>query len=386
MNMKLKMQRVSQQARTSNQQSKFQITNGMFIAMMVNLIFVKAIGVTQGVLARSIGQDMWITTMLGMFQGMVVIYITYLVLRKTPDLDFMSLAQRLLGKWFGKLIALVIFAFFMAGFGPVMLTFVYHIQDYFLPEAPLILFFVAPLLVGALGCYYGLEVMARLALVGMLFIFLLNVLIIIGSTNEFDIRNLLPVLENGFPRTFMASLNYDTDWAFATMLAAIVMPSLKNAGKIGGTTGLIGIGASGLLTMIWSILEGAVLSSEVTSQYTVSCMKLARNAHIGTFLQRYEMIMIALYSIPILFEVMFFIYATSVCATRIFGLKSNRSMIPIVSVILGTYGYWIVGDHYRAINYLEETWPRIALPIAFGLPVLLLILRLMLGKKLNKQS
>ncbi|AZN38357.1 GerAB/ArcD/ProY family transporter [Paenibacillus albus] len=366
-----------------NQQSKFQITNGMFIAMMVNLVFVKAIGVTQGVLARAIGQDMWIATLLGTLQGMAMMYITYLILRKTPDLDLMSLSQKLLGKWFGKLIALVIFLFFLAGFGPIMLTFVYHLQDYFLPEAPLILFIVAPLLVGALGCYYGLEVMARLALVGLLFIFLLNVLIIIGSTHEFDIRNLLPVLENGFPRTFVASLNFDTDWALATMLAAVIMPSLKNAGRIGGTTGMIGIAASGLLTMIWSILEGAVLSSEVTSQYTVSCMKLARNSHIGTFLQRYEMIMIALYSIPILFEVMFCIYATSVCATRIVGLKSNRLMIPVVSIILGVFGYWIVDDHYRAIDYLEVTWPRIALPIAFGLPALMLLLRLMLGKKLN---
>ncbi|RAP74354.1 GerAB/ArcD/ProY family transporter [Paenibacillus montanisoli] len=369
---------------TNQQTTRVQITSGMFIAMIVNLIFVKAIGVTQGVIARAVGQDMWLATLLGTLQGVAVMYITYVAIRKTPNLDFMALSERLLGKWIAKVIALIIFLFFLAGFGPIMITFVYHLQEYFLPEAPLYLFIVAPLLVGLLGCFYGLEVMARLALVGLLFIFLLNVLIIMGSTNEFDIRNLLPVMENGFPRTFAASLNFDADWALATMLAAVVLPSVKNADKTGGKNGMIGIAASGLLTMIWPILEGAVLSAEVTSQYTVSCMKLARNAHMGHFLQRYEMIMIALYSIPVLFEVMFCIYATSISAAKIAGLKSNKAMIPIVSVILGCFGYWIVDDHFRAIDYLENYWPRIALPIAFGLPVLLLMLRLMLGKKLNK--
>ncbi|WP_308637867.1 GerAB/ArcD/ProY family transporter [Paenibacillus silvisoli] len=369
---------------TNEKQTKVQITKGMFIALFVNLIFVKAIGVTQGSIARQVGQDMWIATLLGTLQGIAMMYITYVVIRKTPSLDFMALTERLAGKWAAKILALIVFLFFLAGFGPIMITFVYHLQDYFLPEAPLYLFIVAPLLVGSLGCFYGLEVMARLALVGLLFIFLLNLLIIMGSTNEFDIRNLLPVMENGFPRTFAASLDFDTDWALATMLAGIVLPSVKNAGKAGGKAAMVGILASGLLTMIWSILEGAVLSAEVTSQYTISCMKLARNAHMGNFLQRYEMIMIALYSIPILCEIMFCIYATSISAARIAGLKSNRTMIPIVSVLLGVFGYWIVDDHFRAINYLENFWPWIALPVAFGLPVLMLLLRLMLGKKLNK--
>ncbi|QHT62439.1 GerAB/ArcD/ProY family transporter [Paenibacillus lycopersici] len=369
---------------TKGQPAKVHISNGMFIAMMVNLIFVKAIGVTQGVIARSIGQDMWFATLMGTLQGIAMMYITYAVLRVTPHLDFIALSERLLGKWFAKLIALVILLFFLAGFGPIMITFVYHLKDYFLPEAPLYLFIVASLLVGMIGCFYGLEVMARLALVGLVFIFLLNALIIIGSTSEFDIRNLLPVMEYGFPRTFIASLNFDTDWALATMLAAIVMPMVKNADKGGGKFGMIGIGASGMLTMIWSILEGAVLSAEVTSQYTISCMKLARNAHIGNFLQRYEMIMIALYSIPILFEVMFCIYATSICASRIFGLANNRAMILPVCVMLGAFGYWIVDDHFRAIDYLENDWPLIALPVAFGLPLLLLLLRVLMGKKLKK--
>lgn len=362
---------------------KIQITNGMFIAMVVNLIFAKAIGVTQGVLARTVGQDMWVATLLGTLQGAFMMYITYLVIRRTPHLNFIELGEALLGKWFGKIVALLIFILYLAAFGPVMITFVYHLKDYFLPEAPVWLFTTASLIVGAVGCYYGLEVMARIALIGLLFIFLLNILIVVGSTNEFDIRNLLPLLEHGFPHTAAASIHFDADWALAIMLAALIMPMMSGTATRGGLISVISILASGMLIIIWAILEGGVLSAEVTSQYTISCMKLARNAHIGNFLQRYEMIMIALYSVSVLFEVMFCIYGTSVSLSKILGLKSNKSMILPVCLLLGPFGTWIVRDHFRAIEYLEHDWPIIALPIAFGLPLLMLALRLLLRKKLD---
>ncbi|TBL80819.1 GerAB/ArcD/ProY family transporter [Paenibacillus thalictri] len=363
---------------------KIQITNGMFIAMIVNVIFAKAIGVTQGVMARAVGQDMWIATLLATLQGVLVMYITYLVIRKAPNLDFITVAQTLLGGWFAKVVAALIFIFFLAAFGPIMITFVYHLQEYFLPEAPITLFIVSSLLVGALGCYYGLEVMARIAVIGLLFIFLLNALIILGSTQEFDIRNLLPVLESGLPRTFEASFHYDADWALATMSAALIMPMLKNTAQRGGQLGMLGILLSGTLVVIWSILEGAVLSAEVTSQYTVSCMKLARNAHIGTFLQRYEMIMIALYSLSVLFEVMICLYGTSVSAAQIFGQKNSKTMIFPAGIVLGLFGYWIIEDHFRAMHYLEHYWPQIALSISVGLPLVLLGLVTLLGRKLKQ--
>ncbi|SFJ30553.1 spore germination protein (amino acid permease) [Paenibacillus sp. UNC496MF] len=363
------------------------ISNGMLIAMIVNLIFVKSIGLTQGTLARIVTQDMWIATVLGTLQGLVIMYVTYLAMRRSPRLDFIALGERLAGKWFSVLVALLIFVFFLAGSGPIMMAFVYHLLDYFLPEAPLPVFLVAALLVGMLGCFYGVEVMARSALIGLVFLFALNVLIIIGSTQEFDIRNLLPVMESGLPRNLNASLHYDADWALGTMLAALIMPMMKDPGKNGGKIGMLGIAASGMMIVIWAILEGAVLSAEVTGQYTLSCMKLARNAHIGNFLQRYEMIMIALYALPSLFEIMFCVYGISVSASRIFGMKSNKAMIPVSAVLIGAFDYWLLKDHYRALDFMEHQWLYIALPIAFGLPLLMLAMRLMLGKKLaNAQA
>jgi len=358
----------------------------MFIAMILNIMYVKAIGVTQGVLARVAGQDMWLATLFGTLEGVVLVYLTYVVIRRTPDKDYIQLGQLMLGRWLSSIVALAIFAFFLAAFGPIMITFVYHLRDYFLPDAPLWIFVATSLIVGAIGCYYGLEVMGRVAVIGLLFIFTLNVLITLGSLQEFDIWNLLPVMESGLPKTAKASMHYLADCAMATMMGTLILPLVKNVEKGHGRFGVLGILGSGLVITIWAILEGAVLSAEVTSQYTLSCMKLARNAHLGTFLQRYEMIMIALYSLPALFEVMFCIYGTSVSMSRIFGLKSNRPMILPCCIVLGLFGYWVIEDHFRALDYLENYWPYIGLPIAIGLPIVMLLLRVLLSHKLQRKS
>ncbi|EFM10604.1 spore germination protein [Paenibacillus curdlanolyticus YK9] len=360
-----------------------QISNGMYVALLINVVFAKAIGVTQGVIAREVGQDMWIATLLATLQGVVMIYITYIVIRRASHRDFMATGELLLGRWFGKIVVILIFAFFIGAFAPIMITFVYHLQEYFLPDAPVSLFIILALLVGSIGCYYGLEVMARTALFGVLFIYLLNGLILAGSFREFDIKNLLPVLESGFVQTFESSVAFDADWAIATMTASLLLPFVKDVKKHGAKLSVTAIIATGLLVISWSILEGAVLSAEVTGNYTVSCMKLARNAHIGTFLQRYEMVMIAFYSVSALVQVMMCVYGSSMAAARLFGLTNSKRMILPVAVILGVFSDWIVRDHFRAMDYLEQYWPMIALPIAVGLPLLLLILQALFRKKLD---
>lgn len=364
---------------------KTRISHFMFISLVINVIYAKAIGVSQGMISRSIGHDMWISTLIGFAQGAAVMALTYYVLRKAPGSDVFQFTEKLIGKWGAKGIGLILFGFFLAAFGPVMITFVYHLRDYFLPEAPVWIFIFAAILIACLGCFYGIEVIARMATIGVIFAILLNLLIIIGSFEEFDLRNLLPVLEPGLPKVIMASRHIDADWSIATVMAAMILPVVQEKKK-NGMSGVAGIWLAGLFVILWPILETAVLSSEVTSAYIVSCMKLARNAHIGNFLQRYEIIMIALFSISALIQVMMCVYCASLAASRVFGLNSHRPAVIPAGLLMGVLGYFVVRNHFDAMNLLHHYWPWIALPVSFGIPVLLLGLGKVFGRKLKNNN
>ncbi|PZD97458.1 spore gernimation protein [Paenibacillus sambharensis] len=360
---------------------KIQIPSGMLLALVINIVYAKAIGVTQGIMAREVGSDMWIATLAATAQGMVIMALTAAVLRKHPDCDFITFAEKQLGGWFGKLVAVLIFAFFLFSFGPIMVTFVYHLKDYFLPEAPTILFVLVGCIVGVYGCYLGLEVMGRMAYVGLASIMLLNTLLLIGSMHEFDIQNLRPVLESSASSILWASRQHNTDWAMATLMTAIILPYVRSPAKR-GRAGVIGMVYGGLFILMWPLLETGVLSASVTSEYIVACMQMARSAHIGQFLHRYEMIMIALFATSALIQIMMSLYCASFCLMRITGRSDYRPMIIPVSLLLGGFGYWLVDDHLRAMSFTDNYWPLICMPIAFGLPVLLWLVSLIKRRRI----
>lgn len=362
---------------------KVQISNGMFLALIINMVYSKALGLTQGIMAREVGGDMWTATIFSALQGCFMMFMTALVIRRAPELDFMGQTKKLFGTWAGKVVGLIIFLFFTGAYFTVMITYVYHLMDYFLPEMPAYLFVVVSFLIGCYGIFAGLEVIGRIAFVGVFFIIALNVLLMFGTIQEFDSKELLPILESGFWRTLWASRQNDTDWAMATMMAGVIFPYVKE-NKIWTRSGVAGILFGGLFVLEWPILETAVLSPEVTKQYIVACMQMARSAHIGQFIQRYELFMVAFFAFSLLVQMSICLFCACQAVGEVLNLKSYRSVIIPVGLILNGAAYWLISDHTRAMNFLEGPWVILSLSIAFVLPLLLWGSGFLFKKKLQE--
>jgi spore germination protein KB len=364
---------------------KVKISNGMFMALIINIVYAKAIGLTQGSMAREVGGDMWISTLISSIHGGLMMLLTIYLIRKSPELNVFEQGELYLGKWFGKLVGVLVFIFFLAASGVVFTTFIYHIKDYFLPEAPTFVFVAACFIIAVFALYHGIEVIARMALIGVFSILLLNILIILGSIGQFDIRELMPIFRYGVIADSWASRHHTADWAMATMMAFVILPIVKDK-KIWGKSGTLGVLLGTMLIVLWPILEAGVLSAEVTGQYIISCMQMARSAEIGLFLHRYEMIMIAFFALSALTQIMMTFYCAAISVQKVFGLKEYKRVIIPVSLILSGWGYWVVHDHHRAIHYIENYWVIIALSISMGLPLLYLLLSLIFKRKLKGQS
>jgi spore germination protein KB len=354
----------------------------MFMALIINLIYAKAIGLTQGSIAREVGSDMWISTLLSFIQGCIMMAFTIVVIRRTPDYNIFEQGDLLLGKWFGKIIGVIVFIFFMGAAGVVFTTIVYHLKDYFLPEAPTIIFIAAGLIIGIFALYHGIEVIGRMALIGVFSILLLNILIIIGSLKQFDIRELMPVFRFGLVSDLWASRHNNADWAMATMAAMVILPFVKD-NKTWLRSGTSGVLLSGAFVVLWPILEAGVLTAEVTGQYIISCMQMARSAEIGLFIHRYEMIMIAFFSLSALTQIMMTFFCAAISVQKVLGLREYKPVIIPVSLVLCAWGYWVVREHHRAIHFIETYWVTLAMAISVGLPLLVFLLGILFKRKLN---
>ncbi|MEQ6390021.1 GerAB/ArcD/ProY family transporter [Bacillaceae bacterium S4-13-58] len=364
---------------------KVQITNGMYMALIINMVYAKAIGITQGSMARDVGSDMWISTVIANLIAITLLLLVVYIVKKMPQGDLIDQSKIMLGNWFSKILSLIILAFFMFAFAPIMVTFVFHLNDFFLPEAPVILFVVIAIGVGTFAAFFGVEVIGRMALIGVFSILLLNALIIIGSIGEFDIRELLPIFENGVREPILASRHHLADWTLVIMMATMLLPTVKSP-KEWRNSSIAGVLFTGLIIVLWPILEIGVLSSQVTSHYIVSCMQLARSAHVGYFLHRYEMIMIALFGISLMCQIMISLLCGSIAASKLVGLKDYRKLLIPVGILFGIYSYWVVSDHNRAMKILENEWVTQSLTITLSVLGSIFILGFLFKKKLKKES
>ncbi|WP_166244943.1 GerAB/ArcD/ProY family transporter [Paenibacillus turpanensis] len=363
-----------------------QISNGMFVALIINMIYAKAIGVTQGIMAREVGGDIWIATVFATLQGAGVIALTALVLRRAPDKSILEQVKAMLGVWPAKLLALLLMIFFLGAYAGYMITLVYHLMDYFLPEAPVILFVLLGTLVGMYGIYQGFEVISRMAFLGVFSLIILNILILLGSYQQFDIREMMPVFQSGVWPTLKASLHNDTDWAATTIMAALVLPWVKKP-EVWVRSGVFGVISAGLMVLVFSILEVGVITPEMTAQYIISCMQMARSAEIGIFIHRYEMLMIIFFATSALIQIMTCLLLGANTLQYVVGLKKGfRPLILPVGALFFGFSYWIVADHNRAMQYLSDYWMPFAVTVGYALPVLFLGLSLVLGKKLRGEG
>lgn len=364
---------------------KTQISNSMLMVLIINMIYAKAIGVTQGILARQSGADMWIVTIFSTLLGLFIMWLTVVIIKRLPEKDIIEQTRVLVGKWGAKFIALLLFIFFFTAFGGVMITVVYHLMDYFLPELPSFIFVIVTMIVGLYGIFKGIEVIGRLAILGVFSLIVLNILLLLGSLTYFEIEQFLPVLRNGFINAIETTKHPNGDWAMATLMVSLILPMVKQKEKWSKFSGK-GILYGGGLILMWPILEVGVLSPEVSGQYIVACMQMARSAEIGLFVHRYELIMIIFFSLSALIQVMMCLLCASISAKHIINGKNlNRIFIP-TSILLGLFGYWIVDDHTRAMTFLTYYWPPVAMTITFGVPIMVFLLGVLFKNKLKQNG
>jgi spore germination protein KB len=358
---------------------KVQITNGMYMALIINMVYAKSIGLTQGSISREVGSDNWISTLIASLFALILMYLIVKVIQRFPKKELLYRGKGVIGNILAQIIGIIIFFFFLAAFGSIMTTFVYHLKDYFLPESPTWIFILVAVIVGSYAIFYGIEVVSRMAFVGVFSITFLNILLLLGSLHRFDINELLPFLQSGIGKTVLASRHHLADWSLVIVMSGMILPLVKTKDKWARSS-LAGVFFGTMLVIMWPILETGVLSAEVTGQYIVSCMQMARSSQIGLYIHRYEMIMIAFFAISILTQIMMTLLCATISVERIFNLKDYRYAIIPVSILFGLYGYWVVLDHERAMFITENIWVYIALTVSVTAPILFYLIGIIKNK------
>lgn len=364
---------------------KVQIPNGMFAILIIDSMWVIAIGMSQGTLTRAVGNNNWITSIFSFIIGIIIMWLTVKILIKTPGKNIIEQSELLIGKWPAKLISISAMAYFGTTFIALMITIVEHVVLYLLPEANIgvVIFFMT--FVSIVAGYYGIEVLGRLAWIGFFCLWSFHLLLIVGTIQQFKADNFLPVMNRPVLDVLSASWYINPTWGLATMSAALILPLVKDSKKWKKSS-LVGFFLGSVFVLIWPILQIGIITANVSSKYCVLCMELMRYAKLGDFFQRYEIVMSTLglivFSVQLFLCFLCFMHSTA----SIFGKKGYRSFLIPVSIIIGIISYWFCADHFRSMNFMEIIWPAIANPIILGIPLITLVLGWMFKRRIKNNS
>ena len=144
---------------------------------------------------------------------------------------------------------------------------------------------------------------------------------------------------------------------------------------------------SGILILIWPIMELGVIGSGAMQQYVVVCMQQVRCAQLTRYLPRYELIMVSFFTFTTFVQSATMYYCSVQSFQQSSGMLKNRQIIILllaIAMFLATF--LMANDHNNYIHFLAYPWAQICTILSLGLPVVLIMTALIRGKLKNKPT
>jgi spore germination protein (amino acid permease) len=356
------------------------------LALLANMVFGKSLGYTNGTLARVVGNDAWISMATAFLWGMAFLpALVWLSRRRSGELP-VEYIPKLVGRWLGAIVMLLLSLFCFVAFMTSAITIEQHINDYLMTETPLIIFVVGYTLLIMYGVYLGVEVAARLSILGLLLNIAFNISLAAGSVHHMDWSRLLPMFDHGVLPVLTASIRAYTDVGMATSVALLLLPITEKPQQWLRFSWW-GLGLGAVLVLTWSLFEITVLGPEVTGQYLIACMQLARAAELSIYLHRYEMIMVVLFVYGVISQSIALLYcATELLAAALPFQVRRGYLVATVSLLSIGPQYYLAYDRERYGTFLAVVWPPISVALAFVLPLLLVVIAMFRPKASTKSG
>ncbi|KJS00997.1 MAG: hypothetical protein VR68_05965 [Peptococcaceae bacterium BRH_c4a] len=337
--------------------------------MIINLVTATAIVFLPGLTAVEAGRDSWIAPLLATFPGIYLALIIATLGKRFPGQTLIQYLQSILGAWPGKIFGVFYIFFFLHTNGVIVREFGELMVGLIMPRTPLIVFHAILLFLCAWAIRGGLEIPARIIEFTLPAIIIVFMIMLLLTAQEMDIKNLLPVLENGIKPVIRSSLD-PIGWRGEIILLAMFLPFLERPGE-GGRCAIWAVIVIGIILSFDAMINTAVLGTAV-SHLTFPTFSLVRMVSVGNFLERIESVMVAIWIIGLFGKITWFYYAVVLGSAQLLNLKDYRPLVLPLGVLLAALSIRVAGNVPEVAGYIIEGFPPFAFLFEYIIPTVLL--------------
>ncbi len=311
----------------------------------------------------------WISVLFGAVVGMAIAWLVGSISSAFPDKNLVRIAEAIFSRPIGKAIGLTFVLYCTAIVVLGTREFVLAISISFLEKTPLIVTSGVFVILAAYAAYLGIEAIARVCFI-FFGVVIASITILVAFAIPVSVpARLLPLAGKGIIPIIKAGL-LAASYAGESVVSLAFLKHLKdkrNVSRAVRTGVAIGMGIM-TLTVTFGIM---MLGTGGISRVTYPTVQTARTVGAGEFLERGEILFLALWFSVAILKLASVFYAAVTAIADLLNIENYRQLIlpfGIVSMVLSSVPETVIGSFIAVGHFL-----RYGVWYALGLPTLLVI-------------
>lgn len=303
---------------------KQQISSLQAVTILVNAIVPSAVLFIPSYVILISKQDGWITVLFSTAVTVLFVFIIGDICRQSNGKPLLEWLESRLGKVLSTLIGLTLCGYYLITAASIVRQFSSYLSEQLLMTTPLLVLASIIALVAVYMAAQGIESMARVHFIVMVFFMFfvgLNVLLLWG---QFDWKQFLPAFDNE-PIRYAASGFMPLGWLSEVAVILLLLPYLKktsSAAKIA----LWGTIVSGLLITLVTAVTITVFGTKIIGVLSYPAFAAVGTIEIGQFVERVDVLLISAWLASMFAKVSVFMFGFFQLFSQTFKIKAHVSL------------------------------------------------------------
>lgn len=299
-------------------------------------------------------EDRWLATLLGLGEGLIMIYLFLTLASRFPRKTFVQISQIVYGKILGKVIA-ALYIWFLFHLGALVLrTFGDYFNATTLTSTPLLALLALLAIVCASAARNGIEVIARCAEILVPPSILLIVVAFVLLLKDFELENFQPLIAVPWKEIILSAHSTAT-FPFAESVALLmIVPFAREQAKVRRSF-IIGVLFAGLILLLAVVRNVGALGPTI-AEATYPSHEALRLIRVGKVLTRLEILSSINFLALGFIEVSLLLYGTTLGVAQLLDLRAFKPLVCTIASLMVVMAIIQFSSIAETLEFSGEFW------------------------------
>lgn len=363
------------------------MNNGMITsAQCAKMLFLLALGSSSLVLPTTVTiiarQDSWISMALVAPFNYFFMMIYLALADRFPNMSLAQYAERILGAWLGKLLSLTYILFFTILAAVVLRNITDFLSSSVLLITPTWFIGMSFVIVIIYGLYLGIETIARTGEILFTWVVFVTLILALFLVSQFKFEQFEPLLYAGWARPIKGMFPVLGFPIGEFVMMSMILPFVKQEDrrKLRKSLKLSVVLIGSFSVMICVLLIGVLGVSE-TMRSPFAVYDMAKNINIKQILVRVEITVAVVWVSTVFMKLIICFYALALLTAQMLNMRSYRPLVFPFGFIVVPLSLIVYRNVPHAVYVLTRIWPMYSLTQGLLIPLALLIIAVVTGKR-----